>query len=135
MRPHPKAIVYHKRRSKFGTLVKRYWTYGWHMGLAHRRNPRAFKERRRHIYPLLGGLVVLVLLAGLSVRFPALTWVFPPLFLGYVVFEFGLHRSLIRQTGFKSSFWIFLAASTLCMVAFALGFAKELLITGNRNWR
>ncbi|MEK7281418.1 MAG: glycosyltransferase family 2 protein, partial [Chloroflexota bacterium] len=125
MRPHPQAIVYHKRRAKFGTLVKRYWTYGWHMGLAHRRNPGAFKERRRHIYALLGGVVALALLVGLSVLFPFLAWAFPALALSYFVFQFTLHRYLIKKTGFSSPFWTFLAASTLCMIAFAAAFAKE----------
>lgn len=127
IRPHPQAIVYHKRRTRFGALVKRFWLYGWHMGLAHRRRPGAFKERRRHIYALLVGLVALPLLAGLSARFPFLAWAFPTLALGYLLFQFALHRYLIKKTGFSSPFWIFLGASTLCMLLYALAFAKEQL--------
>ncbi|GEM_PF-1797773 len=131
MGPHPKAIVYHKRRSNFGTLIKRYWTYGWHMGQAHRRNPGAFKERRRHIYALLGGLMVFALLAGLNVLFPVLAWAFLALAVSYVLFQFSLHRYLSKKTGFSSPFWVFLEASTLCMLLFAVGFAKEQVLHRN----
>jgi len=133
MRPHRQAIVYHKRRADFRTLVKRYWTYGWHMGLAHRRNPRAFKERSKHIYALLGGLLALLLLVAASVIFPVVAWSFFGLAVVYLIFQGWLYRKIARETGFRSPFLLFLISSTVCMLFFGLAFTREQVFPGRKK--
>lgn len=125
VKPDPQCVVYHKRRATFPSLLKRYWDYGWHMGRAHRLAPQSFRERRRQIYPLLGGLLALLLLALASIRYHFLWWTLVFLFLGYLLFQLVLHRYLVAGTKFKSAFWVFFLASTLCMMVYAAGFAKE----------
>lgn len=124
----PQCIVYHKRRVTFRALLKQFWKFGWEMGHIHRKNPRDYAARKRHIYPLLAGVLALVLLAALSIPFPTLAWAFPTLALGYLLFQFGLHCYLIRKTGFSSPFWVFLVASTLAMLLFTASFAREQVI-------
>jgi glycosyltransferase involved in cell wall biosynthesis len=128
-----RCIVYHKRRATSRALLRKYWRYGWEMGWSHRRNPGAFKERRKHIYPLIGGLLALPVLALLGVKYPWIWWLFLGLLIAYLLFLAVLHSYLQRKTGFKSLFPAFLLFSTLCMLIYGVGFAKEQVIPRKRG--
>lgn len=123
----PECVVYHRRRASFSELLPHFWEYGWHMGAVHRQNPKALQARKNHIYLLLIGWLLLLALIGLSFKYVAALWILASLLVAYLIFQFVLHRYLVRKSRYKSNFIIFLVVSTLCMMVYAMAFAKNLI--------